>query len=78
MMCIVNYSNLLYAAGATLLLMNFTMYNGNALTATMTATFQAKRVETTKERSDDGAVSVKDATGGKTSAHQNIPAETPC
>jgi len=46
-----HYSNLLDAAGATLLRMSFMIYRGRALTATMTATFHAKRVDTTKSRS---------------------------
>ena len=46
-----NYSNLLDAAGATLLLISFMIPNGNALIATMTATFHANRNEMTNERS---------------------------
>ena len=47
----VSYNSLLDAAGATLLRMNLIMYSGNALIATMTATFQAKRDESTKDKS---------------------------
>jgi len=46
-----DYRSLLDAAGEILLLMNLITYNGKALTATITATFQAKRTEMTNERS---------------------------
>ena len=45
------YNSLLDAAGATLLRMNLIMYSGNALMATMTATFQANREDKTNDRS---------------------------
>ena len=53
----VSYNSLLDAAGATLLRMNLIMYSGNALMATMTATFQANREERTKVRSTTTRVS---------------------
>lgn len=52
-----NYSSLLDAAGATLLLISFMIPNGNALIATMTATFHANRNEITNERSVVGGES---------------------
>lgn len=46
-----HYSNLLEEAGEIFALMNLITYNGKALTATMTATFQTKRTDMTNERS---------------------------
>lgn len=43
--------SLLVAAGATRLRMNLIKYSGKELTATMTATFHAKRPESTNVRS---------------------------
>lgn len=42
-------SNLLEAAGATLLRMSLMIYRGKALIATITATFHAKRIDRTKD-----------------------------
>ena len=47
----VSYNSLLDAAGATLLRMNLIMYRGNALIATITATFQANREDNTNDKS---------------------------
>ena len=50
------YRSLLEAAGEILLFMNLITYNGKALTATITATFQTKRTETTNDRSAEAHV----------------------
>ena len=47
----VSYNSLLDAAGATLLRMNLIMYRGNALIATITATFHANREDNTNDKS---------------------------
>jgi hypothetical protein len=44
-----NHSNLLYAAGATLLWMTLNIHSGSALTPTIAATFHAKRAESTND-----------------------------
>lgn len=49
-----HHNNLLDVAGATLLRMSLMMYKGRELTATMTATFQAKRRDVTNARSVTG------------------------
>ena len=48
----VNYKSLLVTAGLNTLLINFAMYSGNELTATITAVFQRKLVVRTNERSE--------------------------
>ena len=45
------FYNFVVASGAMRLLINLMIHSGNALTATMTATFHPKRTETTNDRS---------------------------
>jgi len=73
------YSNLLDAAGAILLRMSLIKYSGSALTAMMTATFQAKRVDTTKSGSARyEVIRQTNDTNEDVNTHRNTPVRRPC
>ena len=59
------FYNFVVASGAMRLLINLMIHSGNALTATMTATFHPKRTETTNDRSARELSSVQGSGEGR-------------